>query len=132
MGLLISVIIPIYNEENSIKEVIERIPNHRNYELILIDDGSTDNSIKKVQEVKNKSIEVIRHEKNQGYGGALITGFKHANGDILITLDSDGQHNPEEIPSLVKALIDNNADMVIGSRYLGGYSYKVPLHTKIG
>ena len=131
-NLLISVIIPVYNEKNSIKEVIERIPNHRNYEIILIDDGSNDNSIKKVQEIKNRSIKVIRHEKNQGYGEALLTGFRCANGDIIITLDSDGQHNPEEIPSLVKTLIDNNADIVIGSRYFGSHSYKVPLYTKIG
>jgi glycosyltransferase involved in cell wall biosynthesis len=131
-NLLISVIIPIFNEEKSIQEVIERIPNHRNYEIILIDDGSTDKSIEKVQEIQNKSIKVFRHEKNQGYGEALLTGFRHANGDLIITLDSDGQHNPEEIPSLIKALIDNNADIVIGSRYLGSYNYKVPLYTKIG
>lgn len=131
-NLLISVIIPIYNEAKSIQEVIERIPNHRNYEIILIDDGSTDSSIKKVQELQNKSIKVFRHEKNQGYGEALLTGFRHANGDIIITLDSDGQHDPEEIPSLIKALINNDADIVIGSRYLGNQNYKVPLYTRIG
>ena len=131
-NLLISVIIPVYNEVNSIQEIIERIPNHQNYEIILIDDGSTDNSIKKVQKIQNRTIKVIRHKKNLGYGEALSSGFRHANGDIIITLDSDGQHNPEEIPSLVKALIDNNADIVIGSRYFGSHNYKVPLHTRIG
>ncbi|MFX0036720.1 MAG: glycosyltransferase family 2 protein, partial [Candidatus Hermodarchaeota archaeon] len=95
---LFSVIIPLYNEENTIKNVIQRIPNHQQYEIIIVDDGSTDNSIKKVQEINNRAIKIIKHEKNQGYGAAILTGFEHAIGDILITLDSDGQHNPEEIP----------------------------------
>ena len=131
-NLLISVIIPVYNEVNSIQEIIERIPNHQNYEIILIDDGSTDNSIKKVQKIQNRTIKVIRHENNLGYGEALLSGFRHANGDIIITLDSDGQHNPVEIPRLVDALIDNNVDIVIGSRSLGSHNYKVPLYTKTG
>ena len=131
-NLLISVIIPVYNEVNSIKDVIKRIPNHCNYEIILIDDGSTDNSIKKIQKIQNRTIKVIRHEKNLGYGEALLSGFRHANGDIIITLDSDGQHNPVEIPRLVDALIDNNVDIVIGSRSLGSHNYKVPLYTKTG
>ncbi|GAF89316.1 unnamed protein product, partial [marine sediment metagenome] len=130
--LLISVIIPVYNEENSIKDVIERIPNHLNYEIILVDDGSTDKSVLKIKELKKDNIILLEHQKNIGYGAALITGFKNATGDIIVTLDSDGQHCPEEIPDLIKPIINKQADIVIGSRYLGKSSYIVPTYTKIG
>jgi glycosyltransferase involved in cell wall biosynthesis len=130
--LLISVIIPVYNEEYSIKDVIERIPNHLNYEIILVDDGSTDKSVPKIKEIERDNIKILQHQKNLGYGAALITGFKNAIGDIIVTLDSDGQHCPEEIPDLIKPIINKQADIVIGSRYLGKSSYRVPTYTKIG
>jgi len=130
--LLISIIIPMYNEENSIKKVIKKIPNHRSYEIIVIDDGSTDNSIKKVKQIKDRDIKIIRHDKNQGYGASILTGFNYVTGDIIVTMDSDGQHNPEEIPNLIKPIIDNQADYVVGSRYLGSSNYKVPLHARVG
>lgn len=129
--LLISVIIPVYNEENSIKEVIERIPNHQNYEIIIVDDGSTDNTLQKVEEIKDKSIRVVKHDKNLGYGAAILSGIKHADGDIIVTMDSDGQHNPEEIPNIIMPLLNDSADIVVGSRYLGKCYFKIPLITKI-
>ena len=129
---LISIVIPLYNEEYSIKDVVDRIPNHRLLEIIIVDDGSTDNSVKKIKEIKDKNIKIIQHEKNQGYGAALLSGLKHAIGDIIITMDSDGQHNPEEIPNLIKPIIDIQADLVVGSRYLGSSNYKVPLHARVG
>ena len=128
----ISVVIPLYNEENTILNLIERIPNHHHYQIIIVDDGSTDTSVKKVQEITNREIKIIKHEKNQGYGAALLSGFKHATGDIIVTMDSDGQHNPEEIPDLIKPIIDNKADFVIGSRYLGKRYYKNPLYDRVG
>ena len=129
---LISIVIPLYNEENSIKDVIDRIPNHSSYEIVIVDDGSTDNSVKRIKEITNREIKIIHHEKNQGYGAALLTGFKHATGDIIVTMDSDGQHNPEEIPYLIKLIINNQADIVIGSRYLGKFNYKYPLYARVG
>jgi len=129
---LISIVIPMYNEENSIKKVIKKIPNHGSYELIVIDDGSTDNSIKKVKEIKERDIQIIQHEKNQGYGASILTGFNYATGDIIVTMDSDGQHNPEEIPNLIKPIINNQAEFVVGSRYLGRSNYKIPLYTLVG
>jgi len=130
--LLISVIIPVYNEENSIKGVIERIPNHLNYEIILVDDGSTDKSVMKIKEIEKDNIILLQHQKNLGYGAALITGFKNATGNIIVTLDSDGQHKPEEIEKMIKPILQGKADLVIGSRYLGDCNYKVPLFTRIG
>ncbi len=129
---LISVIIPVYNEENSIKDVIERIPNHRKYEIVIVDDGSTDNSVSKVKEINRDNIIILQHQKNLGYGAALITGFKNATGNIIVTLDSDGQHKPEEIEKMMEPILQNKADLVIGSRYLGNCDYKVPLLTRIG
>ncbi|MFX1259216.1 MAG: glycosyltransferase family 2 protein, partial [Promethearchaeota archaeon] len=129
---LISIIIPIYNEENSINNVIRRIPSNLNHEILLVDDGSTDSSIKKVKKIKDKYIKIIKHGQNKGYGAALLTGFNHANGEIIITIDSDGQHDPQEIPRLIKPIISNEADVVIGSRYLGKIHYSIPFHIKIG
>jgi glycosyltransferase involved in cell wall biosynthesis len=130
--LLISVIIPVYNEEYSIKSVIERIPNHLKYEIILVDDGSTDRSVLKIKEIEKDNIKILQHQQNLGYGAALITGFKNATGNIIVTLDSDGQHKPEEIEKMIKPILQDKADLVIGSRYLGDCDYKVPLYTRIG
>ncbi len=129
---LISIVIPVYNEEGSIKNVIERIPNNLNYETIIVDDGSTDNSVKKIHEIKNKSINLIQHKINRGYGAAVRTGFNHAKGNIVVTMDSDGQHTPDEIPLLLKPILSKQADLVVGSRYLGKCTYKVPLYTRTG
>jgi len=128
---LISVIIPLYNEENSIKNVISRIPNEENIEIIVVDDGSKDNSVKNAKSAK-RNIKIIHHKVNQGYGAAILTGVKNAKGDILITLDSDGQHTPEEIPNLVEPILKYNVDLVVGSRYLGICNFKVPPHTRLG
>ena len=129
---LISVVIPLFNEEKSIKNVIDKIPNHRLYEIIVVDDGSTDNSVNIIKEINNREIKLIRHNRNLGYGAAILSGIKYARGDIIVTMDSDGQHNPEEIPKLTKPVINNQADIVIGSRYLGKCNYKIPLYTRAG
>ncbi len=128
----ISIIIPLYNEENSIRNVIERIPKYCNSEILIIDDGSSDNSIEEIKKNQDKFIRIIKHKENQGYGAALMTGFKHVQGDFIITLDSDGQHNPEEIPKLINPIMDGEADLAIGSRYLGNCSYQIPLHVRMG
>ncbi len=128
----ISIIIPLYNEKQTITQVIDKIPNHQRYEILVIDDGSTDGSIERVKELKRNDVRIIKHQENQGYGAAILTGMKNATGDIIITLDSDGQHNPQEIPNIIKPIIKNVADLVIGSRYLGDCSYKMPLYTKVG
>lgn len=129
--LLISIVIPIYNEENTIKNIINRIPNYYQNEIIIVNDGSTDNSIQMIKEIKNKNIRLLNHNRNQGYGAAILTGIKHANGDIIVTLDSDGQHCPEEIPNFVNVLLNDSVDIVIGSRYLGKCHFKIPLHIKV-
>ena len=133
--LLISIVIPLYNEAHTIKNVINKIPNHFRYEVIVIDDGSIDNSVKNVKKIKNddyKKIKLIIHEKNKGYGEAILTGFKHAKGDIIITMDSDGQQDPKDILNLIKPILRNQADIVVGSKKMGTCNYKVALHAKMG
>ena len=127
----ISIVIPLHNEQGTIREVIERIPDYLNAEIIVVDDGSTDGSAQKAQEAR-REIKVVRHERNQGYGAALLTGFKHASGDIIVTMDSDGQHRPEEIPNFIAPILKKKADVVVGSRYLGTCNFKVPLYTRLG
>ncbi|MFX1355704.1 MAG: glycosyltransferase family 2 protein, partial [Promethearchaeota archaeon] len=130
--ITISIIIPLYNEEKSIESVLKRIPNYPNYEIIVVDDGSTDNSVQKVKEIRRDNILILQHQTNLGYGAALMTGFEFANGDIIVTMDSDGQHKPEEIEKIINPILQDKADIVIGSRYLGECEYKVPLYTRIG
>lgn len=115
-----------------ITEKLYRVPNHQNYEVLLIDDGCTDNSILKAKESNNHLIKVINHNKSKGNGASILTGLKYAKGDIIITMDSDGQHRPEDIPNLIKPIINNETEMVIGSRYLGKCNYRIPSYTKIG
>ncbi len=129
---LISVVIPLYNEENTIRNIIERIPNHRRYEILLVDDGSTDNSLNNIQDINNRDLKIIKHKNNQGYGAAVLSGLKNATGDIIVTMDSDGQHNPEEISTIIKPILNQKADLTVGSRYLGNANYRVPLYIRTG
>lgn len=127
----ISIVIPLYNEEKSIIDVIKKIPESSLFEILIIDDGSTDNSVKKIKRT-GRDVKLIQHDKNQGYGAAILSGIYNSNGEIIVTLDSDGQHDPRDIPKLIKPIIENKVDIVIGSRYLGNCNYNVPLHTRAG
>jgi len=128
----ISIIIPLYNEEETIQGLLKNTPNHLPYEIIIVNDGSTDESVKRIKEIKFKNLKLITHSRNKGYGAALLTGFNRAKGDIIVTLDSDGQHDPQEIPRLVRPILLNQTDIAIGSRYMGNCHYTVPFHTRFG
>ncbi len=111
------VCIPAFNEEKNIGKIIEKSLQYAD-KVIVCNDGSTDNTEEKAKE---KGATIINHKKNFGYGAAIITLFEEArkqNVEIMITLDGDGQHNPEQIPTLVSVLTENNVDVVIGSRFL--------------
>ena len=130
---VISIIIPVYNEEKTIRKILEGLPDKNFVEIIVIDDFSTDNSIKEIRGAKNFSnVKLLKHKVNKGYGSALLTGIKRANGKIIITMDSDGQHRPEDLLSIIKPILDNEADITIGSRYKGSYNYELPIHRRVG
>jgi glycosyltransferase involved in cell wall biosynthesis len=117
---LISVIIPVFNEELTIGKVVKRLKVVLQklgfkYEIIVVDDFSTDSSL---ELSSRQGVKVYSLKKHMGKGYALRAGFAKAKGEIITTIDSDGSHLPEELPSLLNPIIQNKADLVIGSRYL--------------
>lgn len=125
----ITVVLPAYNEEVSIGSIVLLTRFYAD-NVIVVDDGSSD----RTAEVARKAgAEVIVHKANTGKGGALKTGFAAAEGaDIIVTMDSDGQHNPADIPMLVIPILKGEADMVNGSRYLNGLGKNTPIYRRIG
>jgi glycosyltransferase involved in cell wall biosynthesis len=114
----ISVIIPALNEEKTIGMVIERTkralkPYKMPSEIIIVDDGSADETHVIASKLK---VKVLRNKTRQGKGSSLRRGFNEAQGDIIVTLDADGAHQPEEIPLLLTPILEKNFDLVIGSR----------------
>ena len=125
----VAILLPAYNEEVAIASMILLSSKYAK-EVIVIDDGSTD-STKEVSQLAGAT--VLSHNSNKGKGVALKTGFDYAkNYDIIVTIDADGQHNPSEIPSLIKPILDNEADLVNGSRYLNGHDTSTPKYRRVG
>ncbi len=127
----ITAIIPAFNEEVSVGSVVLHARQHAD-RVIVIDDGSIDRTS---EVARLAGAEVIRHHKNMGKGAALKTGFELAglNGaKVIVTMDSDGQHDPEEIPKLVAPILAGEADMVNGSRYINGNKKDTPFYRRIG
>jgi len=117
----LSIVIPLFNEEESLPELsawIEKVmqANNYSYEVIMIDDGSTDTSWKVIGELrsKNQNIKGIKFQRNYGKSAALNEGFKAAQGDVIITMDADMQDSPDEIPELRKMIVEDGYDMVSG------------------
>jgi glycosyltransferase involved in cell wall biosynthesis len=119
-GILISVIIPVFNEEQTIGNIIRRVKTALQkigfkHEIIVVDDFSADNSLKLSQ---IQGVKVYSLKKHMGKGYALRAGFAKAKGEIITTIDSDGSHRPEELSLLLTPIVQDKADLVIGSRYL--------------
>ena len=117
----ISVVIPLYNEEESLPELaawIKRVmeENGYSYEIIFVDDGSTDGSFHQIRKLseKNENIKAIRFSRNYGKSPALNTGFRSAQGDVVITMDADLQDSPDEIPELYRMITEDGYDLVSG------------------
>jgi len=134
----LSVVIPAYNEENGIADIVERVLSVKeplaeagvsDMELIVVDDGSRDRTAEIVERCPD--VRLIRHATNKGYGAALKTGFSNAKGDLLAFLDADGTYPPEFFPKLCQVAIEQEADLVIGSRMAGEES-EMPVTRRIG
>lgn len=126
----IAVGIPAYNEEPFISEIIRKAKKYTD-EVIVVDDGSTDNTARVAEATGGH---VIKHNRRQGAGGATKTCFeavKARNVDILITLDGDNQHNPDEISDFITSIVRDKADLVIGSRFINGHD-NVPRFRRFG
>lgn len=116
----ISVIIPTYNEEENIKKVVHSVDQIKlNKEIIVVDDGSSDSTWKRVLELKLPNLITVRHDKNQGKGAAIRTGVRKASGDIVLIQDADFEYNPEDYYALVKPIQNGTAAVVYGSRFKG-------------
>lgn len=134
----LSVVIPALNEENGIADIVERVLSIKEalaqagvaeLELIVVDDGSTDRTPEIV--AGYTEVVLVKHPVNQGYGAAIKTGFRHARGNLLAFLDADGTYPPEYYPQLCRPILEDGADLVIGSRMAGSDS-EMPLVRRIG
>ncbi|MFY9410025.1 MAG: glycosyltransferase family 2 protein [Methanosarcina flavescens] len=127
----ITVVLPAYNEEVAIGSIVLLTCKYAD-NVIVVDDGSSDRT---ADVARKAGAEVIVHEVNKGKGRALKTGFTAAvalGADIIVTMDSDGQHNPADIPKLVEPILKGEADMVNGSRYLNGLDKNTPAYRRVG
>jgi glycosyltransferase involved in cell wall biosynthesis len=117
----LSVIIPVYNEFESIKTILDRVHATKlAHEIIVVDDGSKDGTRDLLEKLDGKrKIRVILHEKNQGKGAAVRTGMEAAKGDVLLIQDADLEYDPRDYPELLRPIEENLADVVYGSRFLG-------------
>ena len=119
----VSVVMPVYNEVATIKEIVSRVQAVTlEKDIIIVDDGSTDGTVELLEEISQSydNLRVIYHDMNQGKGAALRTGFAAVTGDIVIIQDTDLEYDPKEYPVLLEPILDGRADIVYGSRFLGG------------
>jgi len=118
----VSVVIPVYNEHQTIREIVQRVlDTGLIYEVIIVDDGSTDGTREILKELENlPPIRVILHQANAGKGAAVRTGLQNARGDVIIIQDADLEYDPREYPKLLRPIEEGIAEVVYGSRFLGG------------
>ena len=119
---LLSVVVPVYNEARTIRQILEKINSvDIDKEIIVVDDGSTDGTDKILRDVKYNNLKTIHHSSNRGKGAAFLTGLKHATGQFIIIQDADLEYDPKDYLKLIKAIKEDNADIVLGARFKKDY-----------
>ncbi len=123
----LSIIMPVYNEVSTIEQIVSAVQSVSiEKEIIIVDDFSTDGTREKLKALEGQDgIRVLLHEKNQGKGAALRTGYAAAKNDIVIVQDADLEYDPREYPTIIAPILDGRADVVYGSRFIGGQSHRV-------
>ncbi len=126
----LSIVIPVYNEARTVEHLLDMVlgvETGLETELIVVDDCSVDGTREVLQQAKSKrpGMVLLAHDRNQGKGAALRTGFAAATGDIVLIQDADLEYDPKEYPHLLKPILDGHADVVFGSRFLGGGAHRV-------
>src|SRR5580658_3621907 len=124
----VSIVIPCYNEAKTIRALVDRVRASvvENKEIIIVDDGSRDGSRDLLRsQIAPLVDKIIYHDVNRGKGAALRTGFAAATGDVVIPQDADLEYDPREYPRLMQPVIDGKADVVFGSRFMGGEAHRV-------
>lgn len=116
----LSVVIPVYNERATIETILARVKESPfAKEILVVDDGSTDGTREYLQALRDPEIRVLLHPRNRGKGAAVRTGITASTGDMLVIQDADLEYSPSDYPALLKPIMDGNADVVYGSRFLG-------------
>ncbi len=123
----VSIVIPCYNEKATIEKIVQAVREApiQNKEIIIVDDGSHDGTQTVLSEIAKTIDKVIYHPANRGKGAALRSGFAAASGDIILIQDADLEYNPEDYPTLLEPLLLGKADVVFGSRFMGGRPHRV-------
>ena len=124
----LSVVIPAYNERHTVENLLRRVadaplPEDMELEMVVVDDGSSDGTRELLRELETRAdppLRLIEHPQNRGKGAALRTGFEQATGDVVLIQDADLEYNPRDYPVLLQPILDDEADVVYGSRFLGG------------
>ncbi len=119
----ISVVMPVYNEEQTLREIVARVQaTPYDKELVLVNDCSVDSTAEIMAELEKEydNVRCFHHERNQGKGGALSTGFRHVEGDVVVIQDADLEYDPADYGVLLRPIEEGKADVVYGSRFLGG------------
>jgi glycosyltransferase involved in cell wall biosynthesis len=127
----LSVVVPVYNEERTLEELVRRVlATHWEKEVLLVDDGSRDRSRAIMQQLAaaHPDVRCFYHERNRGKGAALSTGFAATTGDIVIIQDADLEYDPADYGALLRPILEGKADVVFGSRFLGGPYTRVHLY----